>query len=207
MVRLSQGFKNQMFKPSKIVHPNTGRMTDAQLRTEYTRLSKVANKRINAINKAGYYSPAVARLNDRGISKFGLKNQGLTSTSDIKKAMRELTNFLNADTSTRTGIRSVSDQITNNFGITNNGNYAEFTKKTRKIFDLYEDLHELQQHGDLKSGDKYDMVNDLGTLYDAGLIDENTTTGDLIQLLQDMVEQRKQNVRNRYTQLNFNWFV
>ena len=207
MVRLSQGFKNQMFKPSKVEHPNTGRMTDSQLRKEYTRLSKMANKRINAVQKAGYYSPAVEHLSERGISRFGLKNQGLTTSSDIKRAMRDLTDFLNSTTSTRTGIRSVSDDITKNFGIVNNGNYAEFTQKTRKIFDLYEDLKELQQKGELQSGDKYDMVNDLGTLYDAGIIDNDTTASELLERLNQMVESRKENVRIRAKSLKFGWFV
>lgn len=207
MVKLSAGFKKQMYKPSVRVSVNMGRMTPAQMRAEYTKQAKVANKRINAINKAGLYSPAIENLSKHGIDRFGLKNQGLVTDAEIKQAYKELMGFLNSSTSSRTGIRETSDKMIQNFGLSFNGNYAEFSQKARAIFDLYEELAELSRQGVIKTGDKYDVVNDLGTLYDAGIIDDNTTAGDLIAILNKMANQRANDFRDMQSQLRFNWNV
>lgn len=207
VAKLSQGFKNQMFKPTKYDNKNLGRMSDSDMRKEYTRMSKIANKRIKAIEGRGYYSPSVANLRKAGITNFGLKNQGLTSNADIRKAYRGLMDFLNSTTSTRTGIMSTADAIVKNFGVTFNGNYAEFTQKTRKLFNLYEDLRVMEQKGEIKIGDKYETVADLGSLYDDGIIDADTSPTEVKAILEQMAIQRKQLNVTRQSQLNFHWNV
>lgn len=204
---LSAGFKNQMFKPSDRKPANMGRMTPAQMRAEYTRQAKVANKRINAINKSGLYSPAVAHLGDRGITRFGLKNQGLTTDKEIQSAYRELMDFLQSTTSSRTGIKTTADKMIQNFNMTFNGDYVEFSQKSKKIFDLYEDLRELSNQGFVSESDKYNIIEDLNTLYDQGVIDENTTADSLVKTLNQMMDARKAEINERQNQLRFNWRV
>ena len=203
----SAGFMAQMFKPSERQSKNLGRMSSSDLRKEYTRQAKVANKRIMAIEKAGLYSPAIANLNDKDIYRFGIKNQGLVTDEDVKKAYRGLMDFLNSTTSSRTGIKQTADKMIKNFNLTFNGNYADFTQKSRKIFDLYEDLRELNKKGVLKESDKYDLISDLNTLYEDGQIDENTSVADLLQQLQEFANQRQAQYNAEQTQLRFNWSV
>lgn len=196
-----------MFKPSVRTSVNMGRMTSAQIRAEYTKQSKVANKRLNAIQKAGLYSPAVNNLNQHGITRFGIKNQGLVTDADIKKAYRELMDFMNSATSSRTGIKETLDKMSKNFNMKFNGNYVEFSNKSKKLFDLYEDLREMSKKGELQTSDKYDIVHDLDTLYEAGIINDDTTPAELTEILNKMVEDRRVQVNAQYSQLHFNWRV
>lgn len=204
---LNPAFVNQMFKPSVRTSVNMGRMTSAQIRAEYTKQSKVANKRLNAIQKAGLYSPAVNNLNQHGITRFGIKNQGLVTDADIKKAYRELMDFMNSATSSRTGIKETLDKMSKNFNMKFNGNYVEFSNKSKKLFDLYEDLREMSKKGELQTSDKYDIVHDLDTLYEAGIINDDTTPAELTEILNKMVEDRRVQVNAQYSQLHFNWRV
>ena len=196
-----------MYKPSVRTPKNLGRMTSEQLRAEYTAQSKVANKRISALQKSGLYSPTLKNLNENGIERFGIKNQGLITDADIKKAYRELMDFMNSTTSTRTGVKQTIDKMVKNFNMKFDGNYVEFSRKSQKVFDLYEDLRELSKKGVLKESDKYDIVHDLDTLMESGEIDENTTASDLIERLNELKDVRDGEFKAKQSQLKFNWRV
>lgn len=195
-----------MFKPSVRTPKNMGRMSSSDLRKEYTRQSKVANKRIANIEKAGYYSPAVKTLNDEGIKRFGIKNQNLLTDADVKKAYRRLMDFMNSTTSSRSGIRNTLMKMSQNFGMKFNGDYIEFSQKSKRVFDLYEDLKEMSKKGELNESDKYDLVHDLDTLYESGEL-ENLTMDELVKRLNDLKETRHQIEISRQSKLHFNWMV
>ena len=195
-----------MFKPSVRTPKNMGRMSSSDLRKEYTAQAKVANKRIAHIEKAGYYSPAVKTLNDEGIRRFGIKNQNLMTDADVKKAYRRLMDFMNSTTSSRSGIRSTLMKMSQNFGMKFDGNYIEFSQKSKRVFDLYEDLKEMSKKGELNESDKYDLVHDLDTLYESGEL-ENLTIDELVKRLNDLKEGRRQIEISRQSKLHFNWMV
>ena len=204
---LNPKFIAQMYKPSVRTPKNLGRMTSEQLRAEYTAQSEVANKRIRALQKSGLYSPTLKNLNENGIERFGIKNQGLVTDADIKKAYRELMGFMNSTTSTRTGVKQTIDKMVQNFNMKFDGNYVEFSRKSQKVFDLYEDLRELSKKGVLKESDKYDIVHDLDTLTESGEIDENTTATQLIERLNELKDVRDSEFRSKQSDLKFNWRV
>lgn len=206
MCALSPKFVNQMFKPSVRTPKNMGRMTSSELRAEYTKQSKVANKRIASIEKAGYYSPSVKNLYDDGIKRFGIKNQNLMSDTDIKKAYRRLMDFMNSTTSSKTGIRTTLMKMSQNFNMKFDGNYVEFSQKSQRVFDLYEDLNELSKKGELKETDKYNLVHDLDSLYESGEL-ENMSMDDLVKRLNDLKDERRQIAISRQSKLNYNWMV
>lgn len=206
MCALSPKFVNQMFKASVRTPKNMGRMSSSDLRKEYTKQSKVANKRIAHIEKAGYYSPAVKTLNDEGIKRFGIKNQNLMTDADVKKAYRRLMDFMNSTTSSRSGIRNTLMKMSQNFGMKFDGNYAEFSRKSQRVFDLYEDLKEMSKKGELQESDKYDLVHDLDSLYETGEL-ENLTMDELVKRLNDLKEGRRQIAISRQSKLHFNWMV
>lgn len=203
MVRIT----SSMYKPTVRQAKNLGRMTESEMRQEYARQAKTANKRIKAIQKAGLYSPAIKEIGKLGITRFGVQNQGLKTPKEIQRAYRDLMNFLNSTTSTKTGIKTTVDKMVQNFNMKFNGDYVAFSKKSKKIFDLYEDLAELSRKGELQTSDKYDIVSDLDTLYNAGEIDENTTAEELIQYLNSRVAERDAMNNARQNQLHFNWKV
>lgn len=205
--KLNKAFVDQMFAPTIRTPKNLGRMTPDEIRREYTKQAKTANKRIKAIHNAGLYSPAVEGLTDKGITYFGLKNQNLTTDAEIRDAYRTMMNFLGSTTSTRTGVKATLDKIVKNFDIDFDGDYAQLSQKATKIFDLYEDLREMTKKGLLKGGDKYDIINDLSTLYDDGFIDQDTSASELLERLNERAVQRAEQVKARQKQLRFNWTV
>ena len=181
-------------------------MSSSDLRREYTRQAKVANKRIANIEKAGYYSPAVKTLNDEGIKRFGIKNQKLMTDADVKKAYRRLMDFMNSTTSSRSGIRNTLMKMSQNFGMKFDGNYIKFSQKSKRVFDLFEDLKEMSKKGELNESDKYDLVHDLDALYESGEL-ENLTMDELVKRLNDLKETRHQIEISRQSKLHFNWMV
>lgn len=179
------------------------------LRKEFAQLSKTANARIKSLKKGRYRSPAVEKLKESGIKKFGVKAQKLETDADFRRAIRQAKNFLNAETSTRKGLKSVTKEMMRNFGIEKKGgeSLSAVTRKTRKLFDLYDDLKEMQNQGQLKAGDKYEIIEMMSQMYDDGLIDSNTSASELTGLLNNMISKRKMMNTAKQSQLNFQWNV
>ena len=179
------------------------------LRKEFAQLSKTANARIKSLKKGRYRSPAVEKLKESGIKKFGVKAQKLETEADFRKAIRQAKNFLNAETSTRKGLKSVTKEMMRNFGIEKKGgeSLSAVTRKTRKLFDLYDDLKEMQNQGQLKAGDKYEIIEMMSQMYDDGLIDSNTSASELTGILNSMISKKKMMTTAKQSQLNFQWNV
>ena len=81
------------------------------------------------------------------------------------------------------------------------------TRKARKLFDLYDDLKELANKGEIKSSDKYEVMEMMSQLYDQGFIDQNTSASQVAGRLDSMIMERQGAIRSRQSQLNFNWEV
>ena len=179
------------------------------LKKEFEQLSKKANARIRSLKKGRYRSPAVEKLRSEGVKKFGVKAQKLQTEADYKKAIRQAKNFLNAETSTRKGLRKVTKEMMRNFGITKKGGQplSEITRKSRKLFDLYDDLKEMSNKGELQSSDKYDLMELMSQMWDEGLIDSQTSASEIISQLNSRIMERKNMVLQRQSQLNFEWSV
>lgn len=179
------------------------------LKKEFAKLSKQANARITSLKKGRYRSPAVEKLKSEGVRKFGVKAQKLQTEADYKRAIRQARNFLNAETSTRKGVKKVTKEMMRNFGITKKGgqSLSEVTRKSRKLFDLYDDLKEMSNKGELQSGDKYDLIEMMSQLYDEGIINTNTSASEIIDRLNGMIAEKRNRVMTRQSQLNFEWSV
>ena len=179
------------------------------LKKEFAQLSKTANARITSLKKGRYRSPAVEKLKEQGVKKFGVKAQKLKTEADYRKAIRQAKNFLSAETSTRKGLKKVTRETMRNFGLTKKGgeSLSAVTRRSRKLFDLYDDLKELQNKGDLTSADKYEIIEMMNEMYESGLIDQNTTASEIISSLQDRIREKQNISRARQSQLNFQWSV
>lgn len=179
------------------------------LRKEFADLSKKANARIRSLKKGRYRSPAVEKLREEGVKKFGVKAQKLETEKDFRKAIRQAKNFLNAETSTRKGLKKVTKEMMRNFGIERKGgqSISEVTRKSRKLFDLYDDLKEMANKGELSSSDKYELMELMSQMWDDGLIDANTTASEIVNNLNNMIQERKNMVLSRQSDLNFQWSV
>lgn len=181
----------------------------ASLKKEFAQLSRTANSRIDSLKKGRYRSPAVEKLKENGIKRFGVKAQGLKTEADYRKAIRQAKNFLNAETSTRKGLKDVTRKMMENFGITKKGgeSLSSVTRKSRKLFDLYDDLKEMMNKGQLTFSDKYDLIEMMSEMYDNGEINSRTSASEIAQNIQNMLKKRKENIINRQTKLNFQWSV
>lgn len=197
------------FQPTQRQRANLRKMPLKDAKAEYTKQARVANKRIDSIKKAGLTSYAITNLEKKGIERFGLKNQNLQTDKEIRNAYKELMKFLESQTSTKTGIKDNADAIARNFGLEiENGDYVQFQKKFGKIFDLYDELMEMDRQGIAPTeSNKYELVSEMSDLYDAGIITEDTNVNDIIDYLQKRIEKARQIAIQRQKQLRFHWDV
>lgn len=181
----------------------------ASLKKEFAQLSRTANSRIDSLKKGRYRSPAVEKLKESGIKRFGVKAQNLKTEADYRKAIRQAKNFLSAETSTRKGLKNVTRKMMENFGIKKKGgeSLSSVTRKSKKLFDLYDDLKEMHNKGDIESGDKYELMELMSQLYDSGEINSRTSASEIVDKLNNMIKNKRNMGRMRQSQLNFNWSV
>ena len=96
-----------------------------------------------------------------------------------------------------------------NFGITKKGgeSLSAITRKSRKLFSLYDDLKEMYNKGEFSSNDKYELMEMMSQLYDLGMIDQSTVASQISARLNAMIQQKKAASRTRQAGLNFSWEV
>lgn len=88
-----------------------------KLRKEISRVFQQANRRIQNIEKAGLYSPAVTALNKgdiSGFTKFSMKQEWETLKIEYGKAVA----FLRQPTSTASGVRQYNEHIRKEYDLT-----------------------------------------------------------------------------------------
>lgn len=109
--RVAKGLKNKVKKD--IIEAIEG---SPALRKEISRVFQMANRRIQNIESAGLFSPAVAALGKgdvKGYSKFSVKGFGNTGGSwqALKREYTKAIAFLNQPTSSATGAREFEAQV------------------------------------------------------------------------------------------------
>lgn len=124
---VAKQFKNKLRKD--IVNSVEG---SPELRKEMRRVFQQANRRIQNIEKAGVFSPAVAALGKgdiQGYSKFTVKGFGNTGNDwkALKKEYAKAISFLNQPTSSASGAKEFEAQVKKQMGIDD-----ELWKKVRE---------------------------------------------------------------------------
>ena len=109
--RVAKGLKNKVKKD--VIEAIEG---SPALRKEISRVFQMANRRIQNIESAGLFSPAVAALGKgdvKGYSKFSVKGFGNTGSSwqALKREYTKAIAFLNQPTSSATGAREFETQV------------------------------------------------------------------------------------------------
>jgi len=181
----------------------------AQLKKEFSQVSKTANARIDSLKRGRYKSPAVEKLRENGIKRFGVKSMKLKTEADYRKAIRQAKNFLNSETSTRKGLKKVTREMMKNFGITKKGGegLSSITRKAKRLFNLYDDLKELANKGQISIGDKYEVVEMMSEMLEDNEIDMDMTASEILDKLKVKVQEKKNLKVTRQSQLNFQWSV
>ena len=110
-VKVTKGLKNKLKK--EIINSVEG---SKELRAEIRKVFQQANRRIQNIEKAGVFSPAVASLGKgdvKGYSKFSVKGFGNTGNDwkTLKKEYGKAISFLNQPTSMLSGAREFEKQV------------------------------------------------------------------------------------------------
>lgn len=108
---VAKQFKNKLSKD--IVNAIEG---SPEFRKEIRKVFQQANRRIQNIEKAGLFSPAVAALGKgdiKGYSKFSVKDFGNTGDDwkALKKEYAKAVSFLNQPTSSASGARQFEQQV------------------------------------------------------------------------------------------------
>lgn len=116
-VTVTKGLKNKLKK--EIINSVEG---SKELRAEIRRVFQQANRRIQNIEKAGVFSPAVASLGKgdvKGYSKFSVKGFGNTGNDwkTLKKEYGKAISFLNQPTSMLSGAREFEKQVKDSMDI------------------------------------------------------------------------------------------
>ena len=114
---ISKQFRNKLRKD--IVNAVEG---SPELRKEIRRVFQQANRRIQNVEKAGVFSPAVAALGKgdiKGYSKFSAKGFGNTGSDwqSLKKEYAKAISFLNQPTSSASGAKQFEKQVKQEMGI------------------------------------------------------------------------------------------
>ena len=107
--------------------------TADQYRKEVSKLSSMANKRLQRLEKAGLANtPAYKRWADDGKVKFSVKGK---SFNELQKEMARLNRFISAETSTVRGVNNVLKEMAVNTGIKYN-NLKDLRQKADQFFEL-----------------------------------------------------------------------
>lgn len=87
------------------------------LRSHYNKLSKLANSRLRALEKAGYdmfaYDRVITYLRNHDLRRFSSKFASSTDYKEMVNQLSELITFINAKTSTVAGARKTLDDKVN----------------------------------------------------------------------------------------------
>lgn len=108
---VAKQFKNKLSK--EIVNAVEG---SPEMRKEIRKVFQQANRRIQNVEKAGVFSPAVAALGKgdiQGYSKFSVKGFGNTGSDwqSLKKEYAKAVSFLNQPTSSASGAKQFEQQV------------------------------------------------------------------------------------------------
>ena len=103
------------------------------LRKEASRLSSMANKRIQRLENAGLtHSPAYKKWLADGGQKFGVKGK---SINEVQAEVSRLKNFINSNTSTIRGLNNTLKEMAANTGM-KYSNVKELHAKAENFFEL-----------------------------------------------------------------------
>lgn len=122
--RVAGGLKNKVKKD--IIQAIEG---DAAMKKEIARVFQMANRRIQNVERAGAFSPAVANLGKgdiKGYSKFNMKGFSLTGSgwAAMKREYAKAVAFLNQPTSSATGAKEYEQQVRKQLNITDDSLWA-----------------------------------------------------------------------------------
>lgn len=111
-----------------------------ELRRRVSKLAMVANKRIQRLEKAGFeFSRAYREAFQDNSTKFGVR--GLQGNKEVLRELERIDKFLNAQTSTLTGVKKYLDKIADKKGIKlDKSQYKQFAVQQSNMFRAHEKL-------------------------------------------------------------------
>lgn len=160
---------------------------DSELRREVTRLSSMANKRIDRLQRNNLETtPAFQSWeNDRGGVKFGVKGK---SQDEVKKEYFRVKKFLDDETSTVKGAYNVLKEIARNTGIKYT-HVRDLAQMSKTFFDLSNKVNEyLDNANDVAYKLGYQKIWELVNTYVQNeKIDISDSEIDVDELVSDIV--------------------
>ena len=137
-----------LFSPSQI-----SKMSESQIRKEYSRLRSVANKRIQRMQKAGL---------GKNMNKPFATIQQINESSkwNVASQLANVSTFLRSDRTTVSGEKRFIDEFKKNMVDKGYGSLVESNEDVYKMIDFMENMRE--QYGDklFDSGDALDVLQE-----------------------------------------------
>ena len=108
-------------------------MSEKEYRKEVSRLSAMANKRIQRLEQNDLTdAPAYKKFMSQGGGKFGVRGK---TWNEVQQEMKRVTGFVNSSTSTIRGVNTTLKEMASNTGIKYD-NLKDLQSKAAKFFDL-----------------------------------------------------------------------
>lgn len=120
----------------KVINHGNNKFTaeERKLRQEASRLSSLANKRLQRMEEQNLQnSPAYQKWIDDGGAKFGVRGKTM---EQVQAEVGRLNNFINQSTSTVTGAKNYFKNIGHNIGITDYKDIPDLENKINSFFEI-----------------------------------------------------------------------
>lgn len=162
-----------------------------ELRAEASRLSAIANKRVQRLESNNLTdTPAYRTYIENGGKKFGVKGKDY---NEVQQELAKLRRFIDSKTSTVRGTNNVLKEIAQNTGIKYK-NLAELREKSGKFFELASKVEQyLRTVEDIASAIGYQQIWEAITTYTdearINLADGNVSVEDMVKRVTDALTQ------------------
>lgn len=173
-------------------------------RAEASRLASMANKRIERLEKNNLTdSPAYKRYIKDGGQRFGVKGK---SYNQVQAEVARLNRFLNSETSTIRGAKSVLKKMAENTGI-NYKNLTDLREKSSKFFELASKVEQyLRTVDDMASAIGYqkiwEVINEYVRVGEINLTDSKSDIDSMIEKVTNAIKEYDEPLKDRINTTN-----
>ena len=183
----------------------------ADFRKEASRLSSMANKRIERLERNNLTdTPAYKRYVESGGAKFGVKGK---SFNEVQAEMARLNKFITSESSTIKGVNNVLKTMAANTGIKYK-NLTELRAKSSKFFELSSKVEQyLRTVDDMASAIGYqkiwEAINEYTKKAHVDLADGETDIDSMIEDITNAIKEYDSPIQDEtnVSNLKVNWYI
>lgn len=168
------------------------------LRSEVSKKAMIANKRVKRLEEQGLeFARAYREAFQHNASRFGVR--GLRGNKEVLRELERIDKFLNAQTSTLTGVKKYLDKIAKRKGTeVPNGDYKLFAIQQSNMFRAHEKLAQFRPaHLQYSSDNEMESLNSIIEELDDGYSYSSEEIETIVELAIDEQERATKRMRKR----------